>query len=113
MPLIDRLEARLGRFAIPGLLQAIAILQLFTLLIFMFLSVEARKPYEDFLLLKPDLIVQGQLWRLFTYVFIPNSSLFFAVIGAMFMMWLGRGLDEAWGAFRVNLPGFGGHFFRL
>lgn len=108
MPLIDRLESRLGRFAIPGLIQAIAILQLFTLLIFMVLSQEARQPYEQFLMLQPDLVMKGQVWRLFTYVFIPSGSLFFAVIGAMFMMWLGRGLDEAWGAFRVNLYVLGG-----
>lgn len=108
MSLIDRLESRLGRFAIPGLIQAIAILQLFTLLIFMFLSPDARQPYEDFLMLQPDLVLQGQVWRLITYIFIPSSSLIFAIIGAMFMMWLGRGLDEAWGAFRVNLYVFGG-----
>lgn len=108
MPLIDRLESRLGRFAIPGILQAIAILQLFTLVIFMFLDVNAREPYEAFLEMKPDLVMQGQVWRLFTYIFIPSSNLLFAVIGAMFMMWLGRGLDEAWGAFRVNLYVIGG-----
>lgn len=108
MRLIDRLESRLGRFAIPGLLQAIAILQLFTLVIFMVLPAEARLPYENFLTLKPALVMQGQVWRLFTYVFIPSSNLFFAMIGALFMMWLGRGLDAAWGAFRVNLYVLGG-----
>ena len=108
MPLIDRLESKLGRFAIPGILQAIAILQLFTLLIFMFLDVNARQPYEEFLQMKPELVLQGQVWRLFTYIFIPNSTMLFAVIGALFMMWLGRGLDEAWGAFRVNVYVIGG-----
>ncbi|MEN3943196.1 hypothetical protein WJU23_17995 [Prosthecobacter sp. SYSU 5D2] len=108
MPLIDRLESKLGRFAIPGILQAIAILQLFTLLIFMFLDVNAREPYEEFLRMRPDLVLQGQVWRLFTYIFIPSSTMLFAVIGALFMMWLGRGLDEAWGAFRVNLYVIGG-----
>ncbi|TDU68181.1 hypothetical protein EI77_03298 [Prosthecobacter fusiformis] len=112
MPLIDRLESRLGRFAIPGILQAIAILQLFTLGIFMFLSPEARQPYVEFLALKPDLLMQGQVWRLFTYNFIPNTNLFFALIGAMFMMWIGRGLDEAWGAFKVNLYVIGGMIFQ-
>ncbi len=108
MPLLDKLESRLGRFAIPGLLQGIAILQLFTLLIFMFLSVEARDPYEQFLMLKPEGVLRGELWRLFTYAFIPSSSLFAAIVGAMFMMWLGKGLEEAWGAFRVNLYVLGG-----
>lgn len=108
MPLLDTLESRFGRFAIPGLIQVIAGLQLFTLVIFMFLSLEARQPFEEFLMLKPDGVLRGEIWRLFTYVFIPSSSLFVAVIGAMFMMWLGRGLDEAWGAFRVNLYVLGG-----
>ncbi len=103
MSLIDRLESRLGRFAIPGLLQAIAILQLVTLLIFMVLPQDARLPYQAFLMFDGDSILAGEVWRLVSYVFIPSYQLFFAVIGAMFMMWLGRGLDEAWGAFKVNV----------
>jgi len=108
MPLIDRLESRLGRFAIPGLIQAIASLQLLTLLMFMILQPDARKPFEEYLLLNPEGIMRGEVWRLFTYVVIPSGNVFFAVVGAMFMMWLGRGLDEAWGAFRVNLYVIGG-----
>ncbi|MBB5037780.1 hypothetical protein [Prosthecobacter dejongeii] len=108
MPLIDSLESRLGRFAIPGIIQAIAALQLFTLIISIFIGDESRPAYEQFLLLKPDLILQGQVWRLFTYIFIPSQQPLFAVIGALFMMWLGRGLDEAWGPFRVNLYVIGG-----
>lgn len=103
MSLIDRLESRLGRFAIPGLLQAIAILQLVTLLIFMVLPQDARLPYQAFLMFDGDRILAGEVWRLVSYVFIPSYQLFFAIIGAMFMMWLGRGLDEAWGAFKVNV----------
>lgn len=103
MSLIDRLESRLGRFAIPGLLQAIAILQLVTLLIFMVLPQDARQPYQAFLMFDGDRILAGEVWRLVSYVFIPSYQLFFAVIGTMFMMWLGRGLDEAWGAFKVNV----------
>jgi hypothetical protein len=108
MRLLDQLESRLGRFAIPGLIQLIATLQLITLVVFMFLPVESRQPYEEFLLLKPDAILRGEIWRLFSYVIIPSSSVFIAVIAAMFMMWLGKGLDEAWGAFRVNAYVLGG-----
>ena len=103
MPLIDRLESRLGRFAIPGLIQGIAILQLFSFLIFSFLSDEAKESYLNLLWLKPSLVFEGQVWRLLTYLFIPSISPFAAIIGALFLMWLGRGLEEAWGAFRVNL----------
>jgi hypothetical protein len=110
MRLLDRLESRFGRLAIPGLIQAIAVLQLFTLVIFMVLPLESRQPYEDLLRLHPRLVMEGQVWRLISYVFIPSSNVFFAFIAAMFMMWLGRGLEAAWGAFRVNLYIFGGMF---
>lgn len=109
MPLIDKLEAKLGRFAIHGLVQIIAILQLLTLVLFLFISADARDAYFDFLTLRPDRVLHGEVWRLFTYIFIPRStSIIFAVIGAMFLMWLGRGLEQAWGAFRVNLYVLGG-----
>lgn len=110
MLLIDRLESKLGRFAIPGIIQAIAVLQIFAFVIFVFLPTDARQPYQDFLMLKRDLVLQGQVWRLFTYIFIPSSSVLVAVIGGMFMMWTGRGLEEAWGSFRVNLYIIGGLF---
>ncbi|GAA5138777.1 hypothetical protein GCM10023213_18250 [Prosthecobacter algae] len=108
MPLIDSLESRFGRFAIPGIIQAIAILQLVSLVISMFLSKEALLPYVEMLSLRPELVLEGQVWRLFTYAFIPSREPLFALIGALFMMWVGRGLDEAWGAFRVNLYVIGG-----
>jgi hypothetical protein len=111
MPLIDKLDHKIGRFAIPGLIQLIAILQLVTLGLFTLISPEAKTPFEQFLLLKPDNVLHGEVWRLFTYVFIPRGNLIIAIIGAMFLMWLGRGLDEAWGAFRVNLYVLSGMFF--
>jgi hypothetical protein len=109
MPLLDRLESRLGRFAIPGLLQFIAILQVVVLVIFIFLPESARTAYQDLLKLDAAALLRGEVWRLFTYIFIPTTlNPLFAVIGAMFLMWLGKGLDEAWGHFRVNLYVIGG-----
>lgn len=105
---LDKLESRLGRFAIPGLVQMIATLQFVTLLVFMFLPVESRQPFEDFLTFHAGLILKGQVWRLFSHVFIPIPNPVFALITFMFMMFLGRGLDEGWGAFRVNLYVLGG-----
>ncbi|HRJ07544.1 MAG TPA: hypothetical protein PK490_03980 [Prosthecobacter sp.] len=106
--LLNRLESRLGRFAIPGLVQLIATLQLITLVVLMFLPVEAREPYEALLVFDRALILKGEAWRLFSYVFIPVPNLFFAFIAFMFMRFLGAGLDEGWGAFRVNLYVLGG-----
>lgn len=106
--LLDKLETRFGRFAVPGCVQLIATLQLVALVVFALLPPDTRQPYEDFLTLNPAQVLEGQIWRLLTFAVIPASNLFFAVITALFLMWLGRGLDEAWGAFRVNLYVLGG-----
>lgn len=111
MRFLDKLESKLGRFAIPGLVQALAALQLVVVVLLALLPGESREAFQQFLLLNPEKIVHGEVWRLFTYVFIPRASLLWAVIGAFFFMWIGRGLDEAWGAFRVNLYVFGGMVF--
>ncbi|MBN8418084.1 MAG: hypothetical protein J0L73_04135 [Verrucomicrobia bacterium] len=104
MPLIPQLESKFGRFAIPGLVQIIASFQLLVLFMVMVMSPEGAAAYLQFLELNPHRVMHGEVWRLFTHVFIPgNFSLIWALIGAMFMMWIGRGLESAWGAFRVNL----------
>ncbi|MDI1315059.1 hypothetical protein [Prosthecobacter sp.] len=104
MPIISKLESKFGRFAIPGLVQIIAGFQLLVLFMVMVMSPEGAAAYLQFLELNPNRLMHGEVWRLFTHVFIPgNFSLIWALIGAMFMMWIGRGLESAWGAFRVNL----------
>lgn len=108
MRLLSRFESRFGRFAIPGLVQIIALFQLMVLLMVLLMSQEGAAAYLSFLDLNPDRIWHGEVWRLVTHVFIPGRvSLVWALIGALFMMWIGRGLDEAWGAFRVNLYIYG------
>lgn len=109
MRFLDKLEARFGRFAIPGLVQLTALLQLGVFFIFMMMPTEGREAYFDFLTLDADLLLRGQVWRLVTFIFIPGTmSLLWAVVGAMFLRWLGRGLEEAWGPFRSTLYFVGG-----
>jgi hypothetical protein len=111
MPLISKLESKFGRFAIPGLVQIIAAFQLLVLFMVLVMSPEGAAAYLQFLELNPTRVMHGEVWRLVTHVFIPgNFSLIWALIGAMFMMWIGRGLESAWGAFRVNLYIYGWMF---
>lgn len=108
MPLISTLESKFGRFAIPGLIQIIAGFQLLVLFMVLVMSPAGAAAYLQFLELNPARVMHGEVWRLFTHVFIPgNFSLIWALIGTMFIMWIGRGLESAWGSFRVNLYVFG------
>ena len=108
MPLISKLESKFGRFAIPGLVQIIAILQLMVLCIMLTMQPEAQLKFLSFLDLNPEAIKQGEVWRLVTYVFIPRRfSPFWAILGTLLAMMIGRTLEHAWGSFRLNLYVFG------
>ena len=104
MPMIERLEARLGRFAIPGLLQAIAILKLLAFILTLMLPPETLGAYLGLLSLDPAAVKSGEIWRILTSVLIPDTNnVLLAFLATWFLIFLGRSLDEAWGAFRVNL----------
>lgn len=103
MPLISKLESKFGRFAIPNLVKIIAGFQLLVLFMVMVMSPEGATAYLQFLELNPTRVLHGEVWRLVTHVFITGDFSIWALVGAMFMMWIGSGLEAAWGALRVNL----------
>lgn len=50
------------------------------------------------------LILQGQVWRLFTYALTYNGgNLLFTAIGLLCYFSLGRAIENQWGTFRFNL----------
>ena len=51
-----------------------------------------------------DLILQGQVWRLFTYVFTYNAgNILIMLISMLCYFSLGRAMEAVWGTFRFNL----------
>lgn len=106
MKLLDSLERRFGWLAFPGLIRiVVALTALVYLLTFLnpnFLSV---------LTLDPARIMQGEVWRLVTYIFIPRSigqpgallQPLWLIVALWFLLFIGDRLEHAWGAFRLNL----------
>ena len=100
---INALERRLGHLAIPGLLRIVVA---FNLLVY--LLIKLQPSFAATMELRPDLILNGQFWRLFTYVFIPPvtiGSAFEYIFIFMYLnfLWLvGEALEQAWGSFRLN-----------
>ena len=104
MTLLDKLERRFGFLAIPGLIRAIVI---FTGLVFVL--VRLNPDYRFVLALDPARIRHGEVWRLVTYIFLPQTFSFLWVLMALWFLWfIGDGLEKAWGAFRVTLYYFVG-----
>ena len=51
-----------------------------------------------------SLILQGQVWRLFTYIFIPTDTrILFLAISMYFYYIIGKSIESSWGTFRFNL----------
>jgi membrane associated rhomboid family serine protease len=99
MSLLDRLERRFGFLGIPGLIRIVIG---FTALVYVL--VYLNRGFESFLTLDPALILRGQVWRLVTYIFIPQTFSPLWVLLALWFLWfIGEGLERAWGPFRLTL----------
>ncbi|MEI6871559.1 MAG: hypothetical protein WCL08_04695 [Verrucomicrobiota bacterium] len=103
MSWIDFLERRFGHLAIPHLLRYVAALNGLA-----FVLCQLRPGFEKMLNLDPNAVMAGQVWRLFSHVFVPVvEGVFLSWLSAafylLFLMWLGDGLERAMGAFRLNL----------
>jgi hypothetical protein len=101
---LDRIAARLEPVAIPHLTRAIVG---FNALVF--LLHKLNPGFLDVLVLDPAAIFRGEVWRLATYIFIPQfgGSIFpdwFTVFVYLAFLWfVGEGVEAAWGAARMNL----------
>jgi hypothetical protein len=99
MRFLDRLERRLGFIAIPGLVRAIVALN-----VLVFILIYLNKGFDSYLALDMARIRAGEVWRLVTYIFVPQMSNPLIVLIALWFLWfIGDGLERAWGPFRVTL----------
>lgn len=97
--LLARLERRLGGLAIPNLTSFIvggmAIVFVLTML---------RPSFADMLELDIASVKHGQVWRLVTYLFIPQSFHPIWVLLSLYWTWLvGSNLENEWGSFKYNV----------
>lgn len=106
MKLLDALERRLGRFAIPGLTRIVVA---FTALVYV-ITTFVNSQFLSILELDPERIRHGEIWRLITYIFIPRSigppSAFqplWVLLVLWFVWFIGEALERAFGPFRLTL----------
>ncbi|MBE36583.1 MAG: hypothetical protein CMI16_13680 [Opitutaceae bacterium] len=102
MSLLDKMERRWGRYAIPNIALYFVIGQVFVLLA----SLLGKINVGD-LVLVPGIVMQGEWWRVFTYMLVPPPPgvLGYLLIAFAFYIFymMSSALEEAWGAFRFNL----------
>jgi len=96
---MNNLERRFGKFSITNLTMYLIIGRIFCFLLLIF----GQSEILGYLGLDPVLIMNGQVWRLFTFIFIPHSSPFWFIFEIMFLYWIGNGLESVWGSFKYTM----------
>ena len=95
----DFLGRHLPWLGTPGVLKAVVLLNALT-----FLLVTIEPAYAGMLALIPEKVRQGEIWRLVTYIFIPQTDSAFWVFFLLLFMWfLATALEEHWGALKLNV----------
>lgn len=117
MGLFNRLERALGRYAIPNLPLYLIGGQLLIFGFALLAQFDVRR-----IMLVPALVLQGEVWRGLTFVFVPptgvarqitmTGALFLAISWYFFYM-ISQALENYWGVFRFNLFFFIGWFLTV
>jgi hypothetical protein len=112
MNFLNKLERKLGKYAIPNL-SLYLILGYVLGYVLEFMSYAVGVDLLNYLTLNPYLILHGQIWRIVTWIIIPPSgfNIFFTVIMLFFYYSIGTSLERTWGTFYYNLYIFMGMIF--
>jgi len=102
--LIDKLNRKFGDFAIRNLMSiiigAMAIVFVCDLMIYSTKGVSIVSA----LTFNKAALLSGEIWRIFTFIFLPPETRPIFIIFALYLYWLiGNTLEENWGAFKFNL----------
>lgn len=101
MNLLNRIERKLGRFYISNLMLYIVI---GTGIVFAFMYLFPTLPLYSILNFNRGAILHGQVWRLISFVFIPESLDPISMVFWLYLYWfIGSSLEGYWGGFRFNV----------
>lgn len=107
---MNKLERKWGKYAIPNLMKYIVVLYVVGFV----LNVFNPNFYYQYLSLDAQAILQGQVWRLVTFIIQPPSSSIWFIIFALYLYYsIGMTLEHVWGSFRFNLYFFMGVLFHI
>lgn len=101
---LDKLENKFGHLAINNLIKYIIGINVVVYFLGMVDYTIIQK-----LTLYPSLVMQGEVWRLFTFIFIPpRASIIFIVFVFYLYYMIGQSLEYYWGTFKFNMYYFFG-----
>lgn len=97
-----KLENKFGRHYIRNLMAVVVIGMAGVYVLDLFFA-PSGMAISSYLSLSRAAILQGQVWRLITFIFVPGSNSIWLLITLYFYYMMGRMLEQAWGGFRLNV----------
>jgi hypothetical protein len=102
-----KLERKFGKYAIKNLMLYMMIVYALGLIVY-YINPQV---YYAYLMLDIDMVLKGQVWRIFTFLIQPmDSSLLLSILLMYVYYSIGTSLEYVWGTFRFNLFYFMGIF---
>ncbi|MBQ8510375.1 MAG: hypothetical protein IJ493_10770 [Clostridia bacterium] len=97
---LDRAQRKLGRFAIPNLMLILVGAMAIVFVMDMLITPVTGHSLQEVLYFDRALIMQGQVWRIVTFLFLPPSSSMIFIIFSLYFYWhIGSTLENQWGSF--------------
>ncbi len=105
---MKKLRSRFERFCFRhrnwGIPNLMLYLSLGSALVYLFTMVTNNRILYDYLCFDYNLIMKGQVWRLFSYaITFDGGNILVTLIGLVCYYSLGRAMENIWGTFRFNL----------
>ncbi len=101
---LDKLDRRFGRHAIPNRMTILTVCTAAAWALNYIMYFQTGMSFSSFLTFSRDLIFQGQVWRVFTFLFQPSSGNLLLSAFMLYFYWIiGSALEREWGDFRFNL----------
>ena len=108
---VERFCYKHPRFGIPRLMLWIVILNAVT---YLFSILDRTGTFVYYLVFDPSLILQGQVWRIITFLFVPTyANPFAAILSLYFYYFIGTTLENQWGQARFTVYYLCGVVFSL
>ncbi len=111
MKLIQKLERKFGRYAVPNLIGFIVGLYAIGYLVYL---IGGSQVYYGFFSWNVDAVLQGQVWRLVTFLLKPPTTNPIMILLICYIYWnMGRMLEQMIGTFGFNLYMISGVLFHI
>ncbi len=97
---LRRLERKLGRLSINNLMLIIVGAMGIVYVMDRFIGTATGQSIYSMLVFNKALIAEGQIWRIFTFLFLPPmDNLLFTALALYFYWLIGSSLESEWGSF--------------